>query len=69
MSDTAQVMDANADAEVKDLYEVGEIPPLGHMSQAKMYAWSIRRSATASRTRPCRWKPWIRRSRTATRFW
>jgi crotonyl-CoA carboxylase/reductase len=26
----------------KDLYEVGEIPPLGHVPQ-KMYAWAIRR--------------------------
>ncbi len=29
-------------AEKKDLYEVGEIPPLGHVP-AKMYAWAIRR--------------------------
>lgn len=28
--------------EKKDLYEVGEIPPLGHVP-AKMYAWAIRR--------------------------
>lgn len=27
---------------VKDLYEVGEIPPLGHVP-SKMYAWAIRR--------------------------
>src|ERR1700741_3595982 len=27
---------------VKDLYEVGQIPPLGHVP-AKMYAWAIRR--------------------------
>src|ERR1041384_734409 len=26
----------------KDLYEIGEIPPLGHVPQ-KMYAWAIRR--------------------------
>ncbi|SFI12327.1 crotonyl-CoA carboxylase/reductase [Albimonas pacifica] len=30
------------EAPVKDLYEVGEIPPLGHVP-AKMYAWAIRR--------------------------
>jgi len=30
------------DAPVKDLYEVGEIPPLGHVPE-KMYAWAIRR--------------------------
>jgi crotonyl-CoA carboxylase/reductase len=28
--------------QAKDLYEVGEIPPLGHVP-AKMYAWTIRR--------------------------
>ena len=26
----------------KDLYEVGEIPPMGHVP-AQMYAWTIRR--------------------------
>ncbi len=26
----------------KDLYEIGEIPPLGHVP-ANMYAWTIRR--------------------------
>ncbi|MCJ2013142.1 crotonyl-CoA carboxylase/reductase [Methylobacterium sp. J-076] len=31
-----------AGSEVKDLYEMGEIPPLGHVP-AKMYAWAIRR--------------------------
>lgn len=30
------------DAPIKDLYEVGEIPPLGHVP-AQMYAWAIRR--------------------------
>ncbi len=30
------------DAPVKDLYEVGEMPPLGHVP-ARMYAWTIRR--------------------------
>jgi crotonyl-CoA carboxylase/reductase len=29
------------EAEVKDLYEVGEMPPLGHVP-SKMYAWTIR---------------------------
>ena len=33
---------ANANAPRKDLYEIGEIPPLGHVPK-KMYAWSIRR--------------------------
>ncbi len=28
--------------ETKDLYEVGEIPPLGHLPK-QMYAWTIRR--------------------------
>ena len=31
-----------ANQPVKDLYEVGEIPPLGHVP-ANMYAWVIRR--------------------------
>ena len=29
------------EAEVKDLYEIGEIPPLGHVPKS-MYAWAIR---------------------------
>ena len=33
---------ANGNAPVKDLYEVGEIPPLGHVP-ANMYAWAIRK--------------------------
>ncbi len=33
---------ANSDAPLKDLYEVGEIPPLGHVPK-NMYAWAIRR--------------------------
>lgn len=32
---------ANANQPVKDLYEIGEIPPLGHVPE-KMYAWTIR---------------------------
>jgi len=31
-----------ADQEVKDLYDVGEIPPIGHVPP-KMHAWAIRR--------------------------
>ncbi|HUF86751.1 MAG TPA: crotonyl-CoA carboxylase/reductase [Thermohalobaculum sp.] len=31
-----------ADAPIKDLYEVGEFPPLGHVPK-QMYAWCIRR--------------------------
>ena len=27
---------------LKDLYEIGEVPPLGHVP-AKMYAWAIRK--------------------------
>ncbi len=30
------------DRPVKDLYEIGEIPPLGHVPK-NMYAWAIRR--------------------------
>ncbi|WP_226779330.1 crotonyl-CoA carboxylase/reductase [Oceaniglobus trochenteri] len=30
------------DAEIKDLYDLGEIPPMGHLP-ARMHAWAIRR--------------------------
>ena len=30
------------DAPIKDLYEIGEMPPLGHVPK-QMYAWAIRR--------------------------
>ncbi len=43
MSDTAEAIAADEGAgERKDLYEIGEIPPLGHVPE-KMYAWAIRR--------------------------
>ncbi len=43
MSDTAEAIAVDGDAgERKDLYEIGEIPPLGHVPE-KMYAWAIRR--------------------------
>ncbi len=35
-------MDGATDAPVKDLYEVGEIPPLGHVPK-QMHAWVLRR--------------------------
>ena len=35
-------MDGATDAPTKDLYEVGDIPPLGHVPK-EMYAWAIRR--------------------------
>ncbi|MEJ6708781.1 MAG: crotonyl-CoA carboxylase/reductase, partial [Amylibacter sp.] len=35
-------LDAGYDAPEKDLYEVGEIPPMGHVPK-QMYAWTIRR--------------------------
>ncbi len=38
----AQRKDSPPSQTVKDLYEVGEIPPLGHVP-AKMYAWTIRK--------------------------
>ena len=41
-SKTAQVREATAAADLKDLYEGGKPPPLGHVPK-KMYAWSIRR--------------------------
>jgi crotonyl-CoA carboxylase/reductase len=33
---------AETSGDIKDLYEIGEIPPLGHVP-AKMYAWAVRR--------------------------
>ena len=30
------------DAPIKPLYEIGEMPPLGHVPE-RMYAWAIRR--------------------------
>lgn len=42
MTDTAEVINLYPDTEKKDLYELGEIPPLGFVPK-KMYAWAIRR--------------------------
>jgi crotonyl-CoA carboxylase/reductase len=42
MSDTEEVVDITSDLPKKDLYEIGEIPPLGHVPK-QMYAWAIRR--------------------------
>ena len=36
------VADTLKNQPVKDLYEIGEIPPLGHVPK-QMYAWAIRR--------------------------
>ena len=41
-TDMALDLDATAQTSGKDLYEVGEIPPVGHVP-AQMYAWTIRR--------------------------
>ncbi|MFP3943377.1 MAG: crotonyl-CoA carboxylase/reductase, partial [Alphaproteobacteria bacterium] len=42
MTDSVQSATAPAGAPLKDLYEVGEIPPLGHVPQY-MYGWAIRK--------------------------
>ena len=42
MTETEEVADIYSDLPKKDLYEVGEIPPLGHVPK-QMYAWAIRR--------------------------
>jgi crotonyl-CoA carboxylase/reductase len=44
MGETADVieLETGGGIEVKDLYEIGEIPPLGHVP-ANMHAWAIRR--------------------------
>lgn len=38
----SQSVIAAYDAPKKDLYEIGEMPPLGHVPR-QMYAWAIRR--------------------------
>jgi len=35
---------------VKDLYEIGEIPPLGHVPK-NMYAWAIRKERHGGQAR------------------
>ena len=47
MSESTKVVElkagvANADPTKKRLYEIGEIPPLGHVPK-NMYGWAIRR--------------------------
>lgn len=42
MSEPAQILQPVDGPDLKDLYEVGEIPPLGHVP-SKMYGWAIRR--------------------------
>ncbi len=42
MSDAAEVIDLFPGQVKKDLYELGEIPPLGHVPK-NMYAWAIRK--------------------------
>ena len=42
MTEAAQVTTLHPSQTIKDLYEIGEIPPLGHVP-AKMYGWAIRR--------------------------
>jgi len=42
MSEPAVAIDVEPERPRKDLYEIGEIPPLGHVPK-QMYAWAIRR--------------------------
>jgi crotonyl-CoA carboxylase/reductase len=42
MTDAAEVVELRPGQTKKDLYDVGEIPPLGHVPK-RMYAWAIRR--------------------------
>ena len=42
MAQPAEASPIAYEAPAKDLYEMGEIPPLGHVPE-KMYAWAIRR--------------------------
>ena len=60
---------SNTGGGLKDLYEVGEIPPLGHVPE-KMYAWAIRKERHGPPDeQPCRSR-WCRPgSSTATTYW
>ncbi|MEZ5841622.1 MAG: crotonyl-CoA carboxylase/reductase [Hyphomicrobiales bacterium] len=42
MASTPEANGASASAELKELYEVGEIPPIGHVPK-NMYAWVVRK--------------------------
>ena len=42
MTEAAAIDQTYAGLEKKDLYEIGEVPPLGHVPK-KMYGWAIRR--------------------------
>ena len=42
MTDAAEAVQLDPELPTKDLYEVGEIPPLGHVPK-QMYAWAIRK--------------------------
>ena len=42
MTEAAEIIDLYPDLPKKDLYELGEIPPLGHVPKS-MYAWAIRK--------------------------
>jgi crotonyl-CoA carboxylase/reductase len=42
MTEAAEVIQLTPNQVTKDLYELGEIPPLGHVPK-QMYAWAIRR--------------------------
>ena len=42
MTESAEVINLHPGQVQKDLYEIGEIPPLGHVPK-RMYAWAIRR--------------------------
>ncbi len=42
MTEAAEIIDLYPDLPKKDLYEMGEIPPLGHVPK-QMYAWAIRK--------------------------
>ena len=65
MSETAEVIQLHkGNGGRKDLYEVGEIPPLGHVP-SKMYAWASGASATARPKRACRSRSCRRRRSTA----
>ena len=56
---------ATYDAPEKDLYEVGEMPPMGYVPK-QMYAWGHPpRASGRAETRPCCRKLWTCRRSTA----
>ena len=66
-------LDTNAglvqyDAPEKDLYEVGEIPPMGYVPK-QMYAWTIRRERHGEPDKAFQVEVVDTQNQIATKFW